>query len=57
MDIRNRIMETCMEGENLGYNMIKTASGHYGIKLETAEKENDIMYMGETDDLTSFKAI
>ena len=26
LDMRNRIMETSMEGENLGYNMIKTVT-------------------------------
>ena len=39
--------------------MIKTTSGHYGIKLETAEKkENEVTYLDEKEgDLTCFKAI
>ena len=39
--------------------MVKAASGHYGIKLETAEKKkNEVMYLDKKeDDLTSFKVI
>ena len=38
--------------------MIKTASGHYGVKLETKEKDNEIIYLDDKeDDLTEFKAI
>ena len=41
-------MEPCIESENLGYNMVKTASSHYGIKLESADKkENGVMHLDD----------
>ena len=38
LDIRKKVFETCIENETVGCNMIKTTSGHYGIKLDIAEK-------------------
>ena len=59
MDIRRRVFETNIESEKLEYIMIKTASGHYGVKMETIEKkDNGIMYLDDKqEDLTEFKAI
>ena len=53
------MLEICIESENLEYNMVNTACGHYGIELETIEKkDNEIVYLDDNEeDLIEFKAI
>ena len=37
LNIKRKVLETCVESLQLDYKIIKTVNGYYGIKLETRE--------------------
>lgn len=60
--MRKRVLETCIQGDQKGFEMITTSTGHYGIALETYKKgEKEIMYLEDREEdltsLASFKKV
>ena len=59
LDIRKRVLETCIQGDQKDFKMITTSTEQYRITLEKLKKgEKEIMYLEEREeDLTSFASI
>ena len=59
LDMKNKVLETTIEGERKDFRMLNTGSNHFALVIRSmVESEKEILYLNEgSEELTEFKAI